>query len=288
MTQKQNLKRKSNIIKAPRELLAGATYPLRALGVIFSNPRLWGYILIPILINFVVGIGLYVVLLLPGWRSVNTLILNLNARTEALIANLPKWLAVLDVLDAALGLLLRVLLSLLLLIALGFLLVQFGVILGAPFYGKLSEELELLRVGKLPTAEPVSMASIMRDIGRALMHEVNKLILSIKVGLPLLLLNFVPGLGTALASIGTLALAATLVCIDFLDAPLERRRLSFEKKLAVIKNSLPASATFGLVCLGLVSIPLLNLLAVPLCITSGTLFFCDRILPMFDSDCSNS
>lgn len=288
MTQKQNLKRKSNIIKAPRELLAGATYPLRALGVIFSNPRLWGYILIPILINFVVGIGLYVVLLLPGWRSVNTLILNLNARTEALIANLPKWLAVLDVLDAALGWLLRVLLSLLLLIALGFLLVQFGVILGAPFYGKLSEELELLRVGKLPTAEPVSMASIMRDIGRALMHEVNKLILSIKVGLPLLLLNFVPGLGTALASIGTLALAATLVCIDFLDAPLERRRLSFEKKLAVIKNSLPASATFGLVCLGLVSIPLLNLLAVPLCITSGTLFFCDRILPMFDSDCSNS
>lgn len=288
MTQKQNLKRKPNIIKAPRELLAGATYPLRALGVIFSNPRLWGYILIPILINFVVGIGLYVVLLLPGWRSVNTLILNLNARTEALIANLPKWLAVLDVLDAALGWLLRVLLSLLLLIALGFLLVQFGVILGAPFYGKLSEELELLRVGKLPTAEPVSMASIMRDIGRALMHEVNKLILSIKVGLPLLLLNFVPGLGTALASIGTLALAATLVCIDFLDAPLERRRLSFEKKLAVIKNSLPASATFGLVCLGLVSIPLLNLLAVPLCITSGTLFFCDRILPMFDSDCSNS
>lgn len=288
MTQKQNLRRKPNIIKAPRELLAGATYPLRALGVIFSNPHLWGYILIPILINFVVGIGLYVVLLLPGWRSVNTLILNLNARTEALIANLPKWLAVLDVLDAALGWLLRVLLSLLLLIALGFLLVQFGVILGAPFYGKLSEELELLRVGKLPTAEPVSMASIMRDIGRALMHEVNKLILSIKVGLPLLLLNFVPGLGTALASIGTLALAATLVCIDFLDAPLERRRLSFEKKLAVIKNSLPASATFGLVCLGLVSIPLLNLLAVPLCITSGTLFFCDRILPMFDSDCGNS
>ncbi|HIK27385.1 MAG: EI24 domain-containing protein [Oscillatoriaceae bacterium SKW80] len=287
MTKKPTLRQKSSIIKAPIELLAGATYPLRALGILFDKPSLWGYILIPILINFVVGIGLYVVLLLPGWRGVNALILNLNARTEALIANLPKWLAVLDLLDAALGWLLRLLLSLLLLIAIGLLLVQFGVILGAPFYGKLSEELELLRVGKLPTAESVSMASIMRDIGRALMHEVNKLILSLKVGLPLLLLNFVPGFGMALASIGALALAATLVCIDFLDAPLERRRLSFEKKLAVIKNSLPASATFGLVCLGLVSIPLLNLLAVPLCVTSGTLFFCDRILPMFDSDSSS-
>jgi len=31
--------------------------------------------------------------------------------------------------------------------------------------------------------------------------------------------------------------------------------------------------------LGLVSIPLLNLLAIPLCMTAGTLFFCDRIWP---------
>jgi CysZ protein len=28
-----------------------------------------------------------------------------------------------------------------------------------------------------------------------------------------------------------------------------------------------------------VSIPLLNLLAIPLCVTAGTLFFCDRIWP---------
>jgi CysZ protein len=39
---------------------------------------------------------------------------------------------------------------------------------------------------------------------------------------------------------------------------------------------LPATAGFGLVCLGLVSIPFFNLFAVPLCITAGTLFYCDQ------------
>jgi CysZ protein len=33
----------------------------------------------------------------------------------------------------------------------------------------------------------------------------------------------------------------------------------------------------------LVSIPLLNLLAVPLCVAAGTLFCCDRVLPQLSS-----
>ena len=46
-------------------------------------------------------------------------------------------------------------------------------------------------------------------------------------------------------------------------------------------EALPATASFGLVSLFLVSIPLLNLLTVPLCVASGTLFFCDRIWPKY-------
>ena len=45
----------------------------------------------------------------------------------------------------------------------------------------------------------------------------------------------------------------------------------------MIRRSLPASAGFGLACLGLVSIPFVNLLSIPLCVAAGTLFFCDRI-----------
>jgi CysZ protein len=94
-----------------------------------------------------------------------------------------------------------------------------------------------------------------------------------------ILLNLAPGIGTLAASVGGVMLAATIVCLDFLDAPLERRRLPFREKLGIVFGSLPASASFSLICLGLVSVPLLNLLTIPLCVASGTLFFCDRIYP---------
>jgi CysZ protein len=149
------------------------------------------------------------------------------------------------------------------------------VLLGAPWYGQLSEQLEEIRTGQLHTVE----LGIVRDISRALLFELKKLVLVVGVGFPLLLLNLAPGIGTLAASVGGITLAATIVCLDFLDAPLERRRLPFREKLGIVFQSLPASASFSVVCLGLVSVPLFNLLTIPLCVASGTLFFCDRIYP---------
>jgi CysZ protein len=72
-------------------------------------------------------------------------------------------------------------------------------------------------------------------------------------------------------------LGVTIACLDFLDPPLERRRLRFRDKLGAIREALPASGGFGLICFGLITIPFLNLFSIPLCITAGTLFFCDQI-----------
>jgi CysZ protein len=100
--------------------------------------------------------------------------------------------------------------------------------------------------------------------------------LALLIGAPTLLLNLIPVVGTVLATAGGIALGATISCLDFFDPPLERRRLRFREKLGFIRRGLPATAGFGLVCLGLVSIPFFNLFAVPLCITAGTLFYCDQ------------
>ncbi|HEY9633461.1 MAG TPA: EI24 domain-containing protein [Coleofasciculaceae cyanobacterium] len=256
-------------------LITGATYPLRSLAVFRRTPRLLGYVAIPILVNFVVGIFLYAGLLFFGLESVEGLSANLSQWLDTLIAQLPTWLGFLKYLLVGIGFLVDALLVVGLLLIVGFLLVQFGVLLGAPWYGQLSEQLEELRTGQLHVVK----VNIAREIGRALLHELKKLVLIAGVGIPLLLLNFVPGIGTVIATIGGVTLAATIVCIDFLDAPLERRRLHFREKLGLLFRSLPASASFGLVCLGLVSIPLLNLLTIPICVASGTLFFCDRIYP---------
>ncbi len=256
-------------------LVAGATYPFRALAVFRRTPRLWGYVTIPILVNLVVGITLYVGLLVFGWDTLTSLTDHLANWLNSLITNLPAWLGVLKYLIIGVGFLLHLLLVVVLLLIVGFLLVQFGVLLGAPWYGKLSEQLEEVRTGRLQVVE----VGIVRDISRALLFEVKKLVLAVGVGLLLLLLNLVPGIGTLAAAAGGIALGALIVCLDFLDAPLERRRLHFREKIGLVLGCLPASASFSLVCLGMVSIPLLNLVTIPLCVASGTLFFCDRIYP---------
>jgi len=256
-------------------LLTGATYPFRALAMFRRTPHLWGYVTIPILVNFVVGVALYVGLLFFGWESVEGLLVNLSHWLDSLIANLPAWLGFLKFLIIGLGFLLHFLLVVGLLLLTGFVLVQFGVLVGSPWYGQLSEQLEELRIGQLQRVE----VGIVRDVSRALLFELKKLVLVVGVGLLLLLMNLAPGIGTLAAGSGGIAIAAMIVCLDFLDAPLERRRLSFREKLGIVLGSLPASASFSLVCLGLVSIPLLNLLTIPICVASGTLFFCDRIYP---------
>ncbi|OKH22211.1 hypothetical protein NIES593_13525 [Hydrococcus rivularis NIES-593] len=255
--------------------LSGASYPFRALAVFRRTPRLWGYLIVPILLNFFLGIILYAGSLYLGWQVVQDLITYLSNWIDLLIANLPAWLGILEYLIVGLGFLLHLLLIIVLFIVTGFLLIQVGVTLGAPWYGKLSEELEKIRTGKLQVIE----VGIFRDIGRAILFELKKLVLLVCIGIPLFLLNFLPGVGTAISTVGGIILTGTIVCLDFLDAPLERRRLSFRDKLSVVFGSLPASAGFSLVCLGLISIPLVNLVTIPLCVASGTLFFCDRILP---------
>jgi len=276
MTQQEDSNLVNPLIRAPLGLLAGASYPFRAFGLLWQTPKLWGYVLIPLLVNLIVGTTLYLGLLFPSLHGIDALVADLSAKFNVLIAGLPAWLSYLSVLTSALGWLLRSLLVSGLLLIIGFLLVQFGVILGAPWYGQLSEQLELLIIGKLPPAD-TSFLGTFGEIKRAVGFELRKLQLLVSVGFPLLLLSFIPAVGSIAAGVGSIALGATLVCLDFLSAPLDRRRLDFRDKLELLRANFPASGTFGLVCFGLVSIPLLNLLTIPLCLVAGTLFFCDRI-----------
>lgn len=244
----------------PAGLVVGATYPFRALSFLLNHLQLWSYVVLPIIINIVVGGTLYGGLIWLGWHAIDDFVLGL-----------PAWAKILSFV-------IQGVLLIALFIGTGLLLMQFGVILGSPFYGKLSEELEALRSGQRAVAEPFHPGAIARDLWRAIAFELKKLVLLIGLGLALFGCGFFPIIGPLITTVGGVILAATLVCLDFFDPPLERRRLRFREKLCIIARSFPSSAGFGLICLGLVSIPLVNLLAIPLCITAGTLFFCDRIL----------
>jgi CysZ protein len=300
----------------------GMTYPVRAVAALFRYPQLRSYVLWPIALNILLGITLYSLLLTTGLHLIDHWISSLPELaadlaqwqppalpwTDAIALAWPSWLHwpswihwpsitlpqlqfpqlplpqlqlpgwLLHAPMALVSWLLRLVLTILLLLVTGFVLLQFGFILGAPFYGKLSETIEQLKTGRLEVVE----ISAGREIGRAILYELKKLVLLVGIGLGLLLLNLLPGVGTAIASLGTIALGSYLVCLDFFDSTLERRRLKFRQKLRIVQQSLPASAGFALVCFGIVNIPLINLVGIPLCVVAGSLFCCDRILPSED------
>ncbi|MCG9893095.1 MAG: EI24 domain-containing protein [Thermosynechococcaceae cyanobacterium MS004] len=256
-------------------LIAGGTYPFRAFKLFLHKPVLLSYMVFPLLLNVVLGVGLYLGLFLPSWEWINGELSGFSVWLTSWEATLPSWLGFIDEVGAGIGWVIRVILSVGLFLLIGLLFAQFGTLLGAPWYGKLSERIEQIQTHQLEIIE----VGLVQDILRALQFELKKLVLLVLVGGTCLLLNLLPGLGSAIASVGGVALAATLVCLDFLDSPLERRRLKFRRKLGLIYSNLPATASFGLMSLFLVSIPFLNLLTVPLCVASGTLFFCDRLWP---------
>lgn len=240
-----------------QRFLEGAAAPFHALGYLQKNPRLWQYVVIPIVVNLVVATVVYLGLFGAGWVGIDRMVADTR-------------------LGGVIEVLLRVVLGLLLLFAAGFCVVRFGVVLGSPWYGTLSEQIEQGVMGAAPPAQPLTAAGIARDIWRALGFELKKLGLSLAVGLVLLLLNLIPVAGQAINLVGAVLLGAFITCLDFFDGPLERRRLRFRTKMGVIRQHMPASLGFGLVGFGLVAIPFVNLLLIPLCVAAGTLFLCEQ------------
>lgn len=259
----------------PLDLIRGASYPFRALRILTKHPHLLQYLAIPFGVNIIIGGLLYFFSLRWAWRTAIQGYFWINNTLDQLVLKLPTWLQWLDYGANVVGAIAGVILVLLIFIGVGLILVQFGVILGAPWYGKLSEKLEQLRTNQLEIIE----VGIFRDIGRAILFELKKLALIITISPLLFIINFLPGFGSLISTIGGFTLTVTIICLDFFDATLERRRLPFRRKIKLVYQALPASAGFGFVCLGLISVPLLNLITIPICVASGTLFVCDRLLP---------
>ena len=149
---------------------SGMSYTFRLLGLFVSNPSLLSYIIVPILVNIVVGIFLYIGLFFFGWEITELLTDSLLNRLDLLLADLPSWLNGLDYLVIFLAWLIRIILSVLLLILTGFILVQFGVLLAAPWYGSLSEKIEKIKTDNIEIIE----VGIVRDIWRAILFELKK------------------------------------------------------------------------------------------------------------------
>ena len=238
--------------------LAGAGYHARAARLLVRTPALWRFVWVPMAISTLAALALYAGSLTLGWQAI-----------AHLAAQLPAW-------AAWAGPLLKAVLALALLVVIGLVIAKFGVVLGSPWYGQLSEAIEEQALGADMPDAPHGPMAMLRDIGRAIGFEGKKLVLTLGLGLPLLAMNLLPVLGSVVAAAGGAALAVLIANLDFGDPPLERRRLRFRQKIGVVVSDPVRSAGFGLVAVVLVGIPLVNLLTVPLGMAAGTLMFLDR------------
>lgn len=255
-------------------LIAGLTYPAKAIIFFWRYPFLWGYIIPPILLNFLIAIAIYSSLFLFAWEPLKSSQGDLIAWIDQIVLDLPYWLNFLSYIFVLLLNFLQVMLFVGVFVITGVAIAQFGVLLGAPWYGKLSEQIEKLCTGKVQIVE----VNFVQELGRAILYELKKIVLMILALIVLAIINFVPVLGTTIFTVGWFIVTTTIIGLDFLDSSLERRRLSFRKKLAVFYSNLPASGSFALACLILITMPLINLLTIPLCVAAGAIFSCDRVI----------
>ena len=112
--------------------ISGVNYPFKAVKLIWQNQQLWQYLIIPILINLIIGIVTYTFLLIPTLKNFDLVTNNFFVYLENTVANLPDWLSFILSITSFITAILKIILLILLLVVVGFIITQFGAVLGSP------------------------------------------------------------------------------------------------------------------------------------------------------------
>lgn len=214
------------------------------------HPALRYYTWVPVLISLVIcSAGLYF--------AFDYVI----GATNRWIATLPDWLSWLD-------LLLKPLLYLFGVLGGTWLFGLLAVLIASPFLGAFSMALERIRFGSAPQVE----TNIWTDISSSLIREARKLLYYLPRLLLVFVFTLIPVVNLAAPVIWILFGAWTLA-VQFVDYPAENRQQPFQATLDRLKTNRIAALAFGACATGVLMIPLLNFLLIPVAVAGGTLLW---------------
>jgi len=194
-------------------LLAGLTYPAKAIIFFWRYPFLWSYIIPPILLNLLIAIAIYSSLFFFAWEPLKSSQVNLIAWVDQIVLDLPYWLNFLSYIFVFFLNFLQIMLFVGVFLITGIVIAQFGVLLGAPWYGKLSEQIEKLCTGRVKIVE----VNLIQELERAILYELKKIVLMILAFLILGIINFVPLLGTTIFTVGWFIITTTIYAVKWLQ-----------------------------------------------------------------------
>lgn len=237
---------------AARDFAAGIAYVFTGLRTLFAHRSLWGYCIVSALVMAV----LLATALTFTLGRVDDWLGAIWARPDAAIWAILWYLA-------AIGVALAV--SYLALVAS---VAVAGIVL-APLHDRLSEKVERL-VAPRPD-EKFDAATFVRDVGTGMAHTVLNLVLFVAIGIPVILLNLVPGIGSLISAALGAVFTGFMLAMEMSDYALSQRRLNWRAKWGVIRRRPWLFLGFGLTLAALLWIPFAGAITVPAAVISGTL-----------------
>lgn len=245
----------------PLSLVRTFGAPLRALSLLWSHKRLWPLAAAPFFIN----LALFA---LAFWLSYAYL----GDWVRGLLPSGEGWWW------AALLYVMLVLMVLALLVLQIYLFAVVGRVMSAPFLELLTRRTEALAQG-MPPGAPWTDDGLMRDVLRVLRQSLKRLFIYLAVMLPLLLLNFIPGVGAVAYAVLAWLFTAYFLALEFMDYPLDRRGLSLKQKARYVRSMGLGWLGFGSAVLVMGLVPVVNFTLLPLAAMGGTLLYLEHPLP---------
>ncbi len=144
-------------------------------------------------------------------------------------------------------------------------------IVGAPFYGFLSE-----MVQKKLTGQPLDMEggwkALVASIPRALLREVQKILYYLPRALGLLILGFIPVVNL-IAALLWFVFSAWMMAVQYVDYPSDNNRQTFGEMRKRLGRQRAKALGFGAPVMVAAMIPVVNLIVVPAAVCGATVYW---------------
>lgn len=228
---------------------------------LLRTPGLRRFVWMPILVNLLV----FGVL---GWW-VNSLALEWIASWSFFNALGDWWIV------NALKTILQWIITIALLFSTAFLFTLLANLIGAPFNGLLAERVEAHLVGDVSKPAP-SVVVLIKSIPRLMLSEIAKLLYLVLCLLPLLILQFIPVINIV-APVLLFLFGAWMFALEYMDYPMGNHGALFRDVRKRMRLNRRAAYGFGCIVSLLSTIPIVNLVIMPIAVAGATALYVDHI-----------
>jgi CysZ protein len=224
----------------------------RGFAYLNRHPRLWGWVLAPAVITFLLLIALGI--------GISRL---LTHGVAAVAVYLPSWV------DGVVSWVLAIVLMISLVAGAVLVFVALAGVIAGPFCERLSESVETQLTGR--RGPPFSIVRFVVDTVVALIHGLRRVVASVLAAILLFALSFLPIVGTVAVVLLGGWLAARGAAYDCYDAILSRRALAYRHKLEYLRKHHNRTFGLGVTIAVLLMVPGVNLLALGVGAVGATL-----------------